>query len=270
MSASTVLGKIEKFMIDAISVSTSALRAQQQQIDVISNNLANMQTPGFKRGRVNFSALASQGPSDQGNPINASKVDSGHGTEMQAVNMVSEQGAMRQSGGELDLGIDGRGFFEVKSATGQMMYTRAGQFQVDEEGYLATVNGLRLAQDVVIPEDAKSIEIRPNGEVVISFSDRLESEVIDKIQLVNFASPDNLLSVSGNAYMQTATSGEPITGFAGEQGFGSLQQGVLEQSNVNLIEEMSNLVMAQRAYQLNARVLQASDQVLETINNLRR
>jgi flagellar basal-body rod protein FlgG len=270
MSASTALGKIEKFMIDAISVSTSALRAQQQQIDVISNNLANMQTPGFKRARVNFSALASQGPMSNTPVERATQTESGQGTEMQAVNMVSEQGAMRQTGSELDLAIDGRGFFEVKDANGQLMYTRAGQFKVDEEGYLANLSGMRLAQEITIPEDVKSIEIRPNGEVVAAYSDRLETEVLDKIQLVNFISPDNLLSVNGNAYMQTQRSGNPVTGFAGEQGFGTLQQGVLEQSNVNLIEEMSNLVMAQRAYQLNARVLQASDQVLETINNLRR
>lgn len=255
-------------MIDAIQVSTSALRAQQQQIDLISNNLANMQTPAFKRARVAFAAL-SGAPPVAGDEL-ARAAEPGRGSEMQWLSMVAEQGAIRATGRPLDVAIDGQGFFEVRTADQQLAYTRAGQLRIDADGFLATMDGARLSADIAVPPEANDIEIRPNGEVIVGFTDRVEREVVGQLLLSSFPAAEQMRASPGNTWIQTAASGEPVTGVPGEAGLGALTAGALEQSNVNVIEEMSNLVMAQRAYQLNARILQASDQILETINNLRR
>lgn len=177
---------------------------------------------------------------------------------------------MRATQNPLDLAIDGAGFFELSAADGSRVYTRAGQLRIDNEGYLTSVNGLRLAQGLQIPPDATQLRIQPNGEIYGRLGTDAESTLIGTIELASFAAPDGLQSIGENTFLPTSSSGDASFGKPADVGFGKLQQGFLEMANVDLVDEMSNLVIAQRAYQLNARVLQAADQVLETINNLRR
>lgn len=256
-------------MIDALYISATGLRSQQEQIDVISNNVANMQTPGFKKSRVNFAEIANAVPQ---NPpaLAALGSGSGGGTRILSTLPVFSEGEMRLTQNVTDLAIDGAGFFELETATGEKVYTRAGQFRVDSDGYLTSVSGHRLAQGVQIPADAVDIRVSLTGEVSARLGDDSERTSIGAIELATFASPDALDAIGENNFAPTAASGAASFGRPGDPGFGKLQQGFLEMANVDLIDEMTTLVMAQRAYQLNARVLQASDQILETINNLRR
>lgn len=255
-------------MIDALYISASGLRSGQQQIDVLSNNVANLQTPGFKRSRVNFvdvaTATLAQGPGSQ--PMDTM----GGGTRVASTLMSFAPGEMRATGQTFDLAIDGNGFFELQAEDGTSVYTRNGQFRRDAEGYLVSAQGLRLAQGFPIAADATDVRISVTGEVSARVGGASEPSVLGTIELASFAAPELLASVGNNGFVATDDAGAVSYGRGGDPGFGRLQQGVVEQANVELIDEMSALVLAQRAYQLNARVLQASDQILETINNLRR
>jgi flagellar basal-body rod protein FlgG len=255
-------------MIDALYISATGLRSQQEQIDVISNNVANMQTPGFKRSRVNFAEIAALGA--PGENAAAGLADHGGGTRILSTSTMFGAGDLRPTGNPLDLAIEGEGFFELENAAGERVYTRAGQFRVDDEGYVVSVNGMRLAQGLQGPPDALDVRIGRDGEITARLGDDPERSVVGQIELATFAAPDALEAAGQNVFALTEGSGEPSIGRPGESGYGHLQQGYLEMANVDLVDEMTNLVMAQRAYQLNARVLQASDQLLETINNLRR
>lgn len=254
-------------MIDALYIAATGLRSQQEQIDVISNNVANMQTPGFKRSRVNFAEMTgdASGAAQAGAPQ-----FNGNGTEILSTRTVFSEGEMRQTQVTTDFAIEGAGFFELESMAGDKVYTRAGQFRVNGEGYLVNANGLRLAQGVQVPPDATDLRVTPQGEVSARLGSDVERTVLGSLELATFPSADALASIGQNTFAPTEESGTASFGKPGDAGFGQLQQGVLEMANVDLVDEMTNLVMAQRAYQLNARVLQAADQVLETINNLRR
>ena len=255
-------------MIEALHIAASGLSTQQQQIDVISNNLANMQTPGYKRSRVAFADVSSLTPAQarEGQALN----EIGAGTSITSTTPVMIDGALQQTDNPYDLGIQGPGFFEVEGADGERVYTRAGQLKIDSDGYLATSAGMRLTQNIQIPADAKQVSIAANGEISAQLPGDKGTTVIGNIELATFASPEALRSVGGNNFAATDTSGDATVGKPGDAGFGVVHQGYVEGSNVDLVGEMSTLVLAQRAYQLNARVLQASDQILDTINNLNR
>ena len=253
-------------MIDALYISATGLRSQQEQIDVISNNVANMQTPGFKKGRVNFAEITGAVPEARAPGAGGL----GGGIRVMSTQQVFSEGEIRLTRNATDLAIDGNGFLELENVAGEKVYTRAGQLRIDDEGYLVSVGGLRLTQGVQIPPDATDLQIAATGEVTAKLGDDAERTELGVIELANFGSPDALTAIGDNNFAPTERSGAASFGKPGDPGFGTLQQGYLEMANVDLIDEMSTLVMAQRAYQLNARVLQAADQVLETINNLRR
>lgn len=255
-------------MIDALYISATGLRSQQEQIDVISNNVANMQTPGFKKGRVNFAEITGALPEAQAPGEGSGSL--GGGIRVMSTLQVFSEGELRLTQNLTDLAIDGNGFFELDNGAGEKVYTRAGQLRIDDEGYLVSTNGLRLTQNVQIPPDATDLRIATTGEVTAKLGDDAERTELGVIELATFASADALTAIGDNNFAPTERSGAASFGKPGDPGFGKLQQGYLEMANVDLIDEMSNLVMAQRAYQLNARVLQAADQILETINNLRR
>jgi flagellar basal-body rod protein FlgG len=249
-------------VIDALHISASGLRSEQRQIDVISNNVANMQTPGFKRSRVNFvevaNAQAGQGTSTQG------------GTRIDSTRMLFSPGELQMTRNTLDLAIDGGGFFELEGADGSVTYTRDGQFRIDSEGYLASVHGQRLARGFQVPADATDLVVAANGDVTALLAGDQESTLLGTLELATFPAPDALVALGDNRFGASDASGGATYGRPGDPSFGAVRQGYVEMANVDMIHEMSALVLAQRAYQLNARVLQASDQVLETINNLRR
>ncbi|MGN2250153.1 flagellar hook-basal body protein [Frateuria sp. GZRe14] len=255
-------------MIDALYIAASGLQGSQTQIDTISNNMANMQTPGFKQSQVNFANVAALSPDQvqQG----ASTDGQGAGIEVLDTRAVFTEGALVQSGNPLDLAIQGQGFLEAIDATGNHVYTRAGRLHVDNEGYLATVGGNRLADGIQVPPDARSVTIGRDGRITALLGSDTEPTELGQIQLAMFASPEGLEQVDGNAFVPTEKSGDPTLGHPQDAGYGTIAQGMVEQSNVNMVQSMTSLVLAQRAYQLNARVLQAADEILDTINNLRR
>lgn len=265
-------------MIDALYISASGLRSEQKQIDVISNNVANLQTPGFKRGRVNFvevaAATVAADPTQAADPAQAARLAAesaaGNGSRALSTSTMFTQGELRATRGVYDLAIDGAGFFELSTDDGRSVYTRDGQFRLDAEGALVSIHGPRLAQDIRIPEGAKEVRVDAKGEITAILEGEKERSVLGQIELAAFAAPDLLSSIGDNQFQADDAAGAPTYGRPGETGFGQLQQGQVEMANVEMIDEMSALVLAQRAYQLNARVLQASDQILETINNLRR
>jgi flagellar basal-body rod protein FlgG len=254
-------------MIDALHIAASGLRSEQKQIDVISNNVANLHTPGFKRSRVDFVEMATAGAA----AIDGSPSESvGNGTRILSTSTDFGGGDLRATQNPLDLAIQGAGFFEFEAADGGVVYSRDGRFRVDAEGYLVNVQGLRLSRSVQIPLDAADLRIAANGEVSAKLGGENARSVLAQIELTTFAAEEALVALGDNLYGANEAAGAPGYGRPSDTGFGSLQQGYVETANVEMVEEMTSLVLAQRAYQLNARVLQASDQLLETINNLRR
>ena len=254
-------------MIDALYIATAGLKSQQAQIDTLSNNISNMQTPGFKSQRVAFGDIAVISPEQV--QAGLSPEHTGAGSEILSTSSVFSQGPMQQTNKVWDLGIQGEGFLEVVDGNGNHLYTRDGQLHVDSEGYLVTAAGNRLAQDIQIPPDATNIQVNQSGQVYATVGANPGTTLLGAIELSTFPSPEGLQSVGGNNFVATQASGDPSIGKPNENGVGAVLQGVLEGSNVDMASEMSTLVIAQRAYQLNARVLQASDQILDTINNLR-
>ncbi|MBB6247594.1 flagellar hook-basal body complex protein [Rhodanobacter sp. A1T4] len=254
-------------MIDALYIATSGLQSQQTQIDTLSNNISNMQTPGFKSQRVSFGDIAVISPAEV--QAGLSPQHTGAGTEITSTSSVFSQGQMSQTGNTWDIGIQGEGFLEVVDGNNNHLYTRDGQLHVDSGGYLATTTGNRLAQDIQIPPDASNIQINQNGQIYATVGNSTSQTLLGTFELSTFPSAEGLQSVGSNNYMPTQASGDPSVGKPNDSGVGSILQGSLEGSNVDMVSEMSTLVIAQRAYQLNARVLQASDQILDTINNLR-
>lgn len=254
-------------MIDALYIAAAGMKSQQAQIDTLSNNVSNLQTPGYKAQRVAFGDIAVISPEQV--QAGLGPESSGAGSEILSTSAVFSQGAMKQTGQTWDIGIQGEGFLEVVDGNGNHLYTRDGQLHVDSEGYLATATGNRLAQNIQVPPDATSIQIGPDGQIYATVGGGTSRTLLGAIQLSTFPSPQGLQAVGGNNYAPTEASGDPSIGKPNEQGMGATMQGMLENSNVDMVGEMSQLVIAQRAYQLNARVLQASDQILDTINNLR-
>lgn len=253
-------------MIDALNISAAGLRSQQEQIDIISNNIANMQTPGFKKSRASFAEVSGVLDSSTGTDSSVH----GGGSRIIASDADFSLGEFKPTQNATDIAIDGAGFLEIQNTDGEIRYTRSGQLRIDAEGNLSTTSGFKLSQNIQIPPDAVDLKIDSNGDVTVVIDGSMDRILIGSIELANFASPAALENLGDNTYAATDLSGAVITGRPGEDGLGKLRQGYLEMANVNMVEEMTNLVLAQRAYQLNARVLQASDQVLETINNLRR
>jgi len=254
-------------MIDALYIATSGLQSQQTEIDTLSNNISNMQTPGYKAKRVAFGDMAVMSPEQV--QAGLAPEHAGAGAEILSTQTLFSQGPMTQTGKTWDIAIQGEGFLEVVDGNGNHLYTRAGQLQVDSEGYLATPDGNRLAQNIQIPPDATQFQINHNGQIYATVGNGSSQTLLGTFELSTFPAPEGLQSVGGNNYVPTQASGDPTVGKPNDNGTGAIVQGSLEGSNVDMISEMSTLVIAQRAYQLNARVLQASDQILDTINNLR-
>lgn len=259
-------------MLDAIFAAVSGLEAHQQRLDALSNNLANVNTPGFKKTRVNFSDLMSR-------PLNAGEAAAaaqqagpqvGLGTFVAGTEVMFTQGDIRQTERPLDFAIMGQGFLEVRLDDGSYAYTRSGSLKLTDTGELVTVNGQHLSGDIRIPSEASEIILGQDGTLSVRVPDAKDPVEIGQIELSGFMNPSGLKPLGEGLYAATADSGTPSSARPGEAGLGSLRQGFIETSNVDFVEELTELVIAQRAYQLNARALQAADEVLAEINNLRR
>jgi flagellar basal-body rod protein FlgG len=259
-------------MIDSLYIGATGMAAQQMSVDVISNNLANVNTPTFKKTRVVFEDLLlrelGRPGADAAGALASDKT--GLGTALAASGKIFTDGEIKKSESALDLAIRGRGFLEVVLPDGSSGYTRSGALQVNRDGLLATADGNLLRSSIQVPPDAKDIVIEANGRVTVSLPGQNERDEIGQLELVNFVNPSGLSPIGDNLYAATDKSGDPTHGKPGDEGFGTVAQGFLESSNVKLLDELISLIIAQRAYQVNAKVIQASDEMLGISNNLRR
>lgn len=257
-------------MIESLYIAETGMHSQQKLIEVISNNIANASTPGFKQSQVNFVDLVYQPPSTDSALEQRSSLTNGIGVQVHSTSTNFKVGDFKQTGNAFDVAINGAGFIEVINDSGELGYTRSGRLRVDESGYLTIATGEKLNANIQLPPDAKSFVINSAGEVLANIGNDKDLLKLGQIDLVNFNNPDALQMIGNNLYLATESAGQSTYGAPGEAGNGELVQGFTEMSNVSMTEEMVNLMLAQRGYQLNARIIQVSDQVLETINNLRR
>ncbi len=261
-------------MMRALWTAASGMEAQQLNIDVISNNLANVNTTGFKKSRADFQDLMYQTLKTTGAPSTSSTqtvgIQVGLGTTPAAVTKVFTAGNITQSGNDLDLAIEGDGFFQIQMPDGSTSYTRAGSFKKDGQGRVVNSDGYPLIPEIVVPANASKITIGADGTVSVIQSGQSSPTTLGNIQLASFSNPSGLFSLGHNLYQQTDSSGNPTTGTPGQNGLGNVSQGFLEMSNVNVMEEMVNMIVGQRAYEINSKAVQAADEMLQTTNNLKR
>jgi flagellar basal-body rod protein FlgG len=260
-------------MVRSLWISKTGLDAQQLNLDAIANNLANVSTSGFKRSRVAFEDLLYQtlrqpgAQSSQTTQI-PTGLQIGVGTRPVATERIHTQGNLTQTGNSFDIAIQGPGFFQVLLPDGTTGYTRAGAFQVDNTGQLVTSNGFPVQPAITIPANVTSVTIGKDGVVSVMQSGQAAPTQVGTVQLANFINPPGLQSHGDNLYLETATSGTPTAGTPGVNGLGLLNQGYLETSNVNVVEEMVLMIQTQRAYELNSRAIQTSDQMLSRLAQL--
>jgi flagellar basal-body rod protein FlgG len=249
------------------------MKAEQFNIDTISNNISNVNTIGFKKSRADFSTLMSQVMEYAGTPTSANTmsptgIEVGLGTRVTGTKKLMLEGNLKETSNNLDVAITGKGFFRIDLPTGDIGYTRDGSFTVDGNGDLVNSDGYRLTDGINIPQNATNVNISTDGQVSVIVNGATQN--IGQIQTVNFVNPEGIHSIGGNIGIETEASGAPIVGIAGADGFGEIRQGFLEMSNVALVEEMTDLIMGQRAYEAGSKAIKTSDEMLQTVNQLKR
>lgn len=259
-------------MNPALWVAKTGLDAQQTRMTVVSNNLANVNTTGFKRGRAVFQDLLYQNVRQAGGQTSQdttlpSGLTLGTGVRMVATEKLHTQGNVVQTNNALDLAIEGRGFFQILQSDGSIAYSRDGSFKMDAQGQLVTANGHVLQPGITIPSSAQSITIGADGTVSVQVSGAASPTQVGSIQLADFINPTGLQPIGKNLFVETAASGSPQAGTPGLTGLGTLVQGSLETSNVNVVEELVNMIETQRAYEMNSKAIQTADQMLQYVNN---
>jgi flagellar basal-body rod protein FlgG len=259
-------------MNQALWVAKTGLDAQQTRMVVVSNNLANVNTTGFKRSRAVFEDLFYQhvrqvGGQTSQDTVLPSGLSLGTGVRTVATEKLHTQGNVTQTGNSLDMAIDGRGFLQIALPDGTVGYTRDGSFRLDANGQIVNANGYVLQPAITIPANAQSITIGADGTVSVMVPGSSAPTQVGTLQLADFVNPVGLQSIGKNLYLETAASGSPQVGTPGQNGLGSLVQGSLESSNVNVVEELVNMIETQRAYEMNSKAIQAADQMLSYANN---
>ena len=263
-------------MIRSLFTSATGMIAQQMNIDTIANNLANVNTTGFKKSRVNFQDLLYETVKAAGTETAAGTtipegIQIGHGVRPSAIAKNFTTGVFIQTGNALDIAIEGEGFFQIQLPDGTTAYTRDGSFKINEEGRLLTADGYSMEPAITIDADATLVTILADGTVSWTVPGATTPSTAGPIQMVRFANPAGLDARLGhNLLLETTASGTPTTGTPGLEGMGTLVQGFLENSNVQVVEEILNMIIAQRAYEANSKVIQTSDEMLQTANNVRR
>ncbi|KFK95346.1 MULTISPECIES: flagellar basal-body rod protein FlgG [unclassified Serratia (in: enterobacteria)] len=257
-------------MNSALWISKTGLAAQDAKMSAISNNLANVNTTGFKRDRVMFSDLFYQNQRAPGSQLDQNNmaptgVQFGSGVKIVGTQKEFSVGNVQNTGQNLDVAIAGQGFFQVEMPDGDIGYTRAGNLQKNADGIIVTAQGLPLIPQIELPEQTKEIQIAKDGTVMASVGGETDLVELGQITLVNFVNPAGLEAVGGNMYRETAASGAAVEGVPGEEAFGQLEQGALEGSNVQVVEEMVDMITIQRAYEMNAKMVSAADDMLKFI-----
>ena len=259
----------------ALAIAATGMSAQERNIEVIANNVANINTTGFKRSRAEFTDLIYQnerlqGVSSRGRDATVPEgAQVGLGVRTAAIRSVNVQGSLASTGNTLDLAINGRGWFQVTTANGDTVYTRDGSFSLNAQGQLVTGDGLLVTPGVVVPPTATAVTVNQSGAVSVNLAGQTAPQTIGQLTVANFVNDAGLLALGGNLFQPTSASGQPTVGVPGETAFGTIQQGYLESSNVDPVSEITNLISAQRAYEMNSKVIQAADQMSGTISNLR-
>ncbi len=259
----------------ALHIAATGMAAQQMKVDVVSNNLANMSTTGYNARRADFADLHYQQLARPGT-VSASDgtmlptgVQIGLGVRPASVSVVLAQGSLSATGGDLDLAIDGTGYLEVTLPSGGSAYTRDGSLKRSAEGQIVTSDGYPVAPGLTIPQDATSIAINVEGEVYAYFENQVQPQLLGQLTLTGFVNEKGLEAIGSNLFLETAASGTPIVANPGSEGMGSLRQGYLEESSVDAVREITELIKAQRGYELNAKVITAADQMLAATTQVR-
>lgn len=261
-------------MIKSLTTAATGMQAQQTNMDTIANNLANVSTTGFKKSRAEFEDLMYQTQKEPGaasglNAVSPTGVQTGLGVRTAGVQKDFEIGAAKVTKNPLDMMVEGAGFFPVQLPDGQIGYTRDGSFKKDPSGRIADKNGNPLQPEIVIPPNATAIDVSPSGQVSVIIGNGRDPQNIGQIELVNFVNPAGLKALGKNVFVPSAASGLPQQGQPGMNGLGQIASQQLESSNVNIVDEMVNMITAQRSYETNSKVIQASDQMLQYMNQLR-
>ena len=261
-------------MLRALATAASGMEAQQTRLDVTANNIANVSTSGFKKSRAEFSDLMYQTTRGAGAPTGngaqaPSGLEVGLGVRIAATQRMHSQGEVRMTGNALDVTIEGDGFFPIQLPSGEVAYTRNGAFQRDAEGRMVTTEGYPLASEISIPIEAQTVTIAPDGTVSATVPGDPAPQVLGQIEIASFANPAGLEPLGKTLFRESAASGAVVLGAPGTGGAGSLMQGAIELSNVNVVEEMIDLISGQRAYEINTRVIKAADEMLGQTAQLR-
>lgn len=259
----------------SLNIAATGMLAQQRNVEVISNNLANMNTTAFMRRRTEFHDLLYQSlrrvgatSSDAGTVV-PSGVQLGLGVKLAAVYRIHEQGNLTATDNTFDMAVQGKGFFQILLPSGDTGYTRDGTFQLDASGMIVTHDGYTLQPGITVPNNAVDVTINSSGQVLVKEQGKVSLKNVGQIQVAVFPNETGLQATGDNLYQESPASGKPTTGNPGDTGFGSLLQGFLETSNVNAVEEISNLISAQRAYEMNSKVIQTSDEMMSTLNQMK-
>jgi flagellar basal-body rod protein FlgG len=259
----------------ALSIGATGMAAQQMNIEVIANNIANLSTTGFKESRVEFQDLLYQNmrsvgsaSSDTGT-ILPSGLQVGLGVRPAATYRINSQGSLSSTSNPLDLAINGQGYFQVQLPDGTTAYTRAGSMQLNATGQLVTADGYTVLPSVTVPSTATSVTVNASGQILAAISGQTAQQTLGQLQLANFVNPVGLDAIGNNLLKETQASGSPTTGNPQSTSLGSIVQGSLEQSNVDVVSEVTNLISAQRAYEMNSKVINTADQMLNTTNQMK-
>jgi len=260
-------------MLRALSTAATGMIGQQNYLDVISNNIANVNTTGFKKSRVEFQDMLSQVTKTPGAMINQGTfqpvgIEYGLGVRTSATTRVFSQGAAVSTDRNLDVSIQGEGFFQIMKSDGTLAYTRDGSFELDSNGQLCTADGYLIQPQITVPQDATEIDITEDGNVSVTTGSDTTQTIVGTVQLVRFQNPSGLLSVGHNLYVETSASGNPIQDTPGQNGMGTLQQGFLEGSNVQVVEELIGLIKAERAFESNSKIISTSTDILKQTNQM--
>jgi flagellar basal-body rod protein FlgG len=259
----------------ALSIAATGMLAQQLNVEVISNNIANMNTTAYKRQRAEFQDLLYQderrvgSTSSDAGTIVPSGIQLGLGVRTAAVYRMTGQGNLMSTENTLDLAVQGKGFFQIELPSGEIAYTRAGSFQLSPLGEIVTADGYVVLPGITIPDDAIDATVNTSGEVLVTLTGEVTPQNVGQIELTSFANQVGLQAMGNNLFLETTASGPPITGVPGETGFGTVLQGFLETSNVDVVREITNLIRAQRAYEMNSKVIETADQMLQTASQMR-
>ena len=257
--------------VSALHVARTGLEAQDARMRVIANNLANVGTTGFKRDRANFATLAYQdarvaGQRSSGETAYATGLNLGTGVALQSTSQIVTQGSLNTTGNGLDLALDGDGYFQVEMPGGQLGYTRAGNFTRSAEGQIVTQQGYVVQPAITVPEGAGSITVSPDGIVTVMLAGEAEPAELGQLQVASFANPAGLQAIGDNFLVETAASGAVQLAPGGENGRGQIRQGMLESSNVNIVEELVDMIECQRAYEISSKMVSAVDEMLRNAN----